>query len=734
MTSAPDSPRLGVLRASFLVFAASCATLVLELVADRLLAPFVGVSLYTWTSIIGVVLAGISVGSWAGGKLADRRPDLRVVTVLFIAGSLTSLLSLGLARALGDGTALRVLPVLPRTFLLTFLGFFPASFVLAMVTPATLKLLLPDLQRAGRTAGLVYAMGTVGSIAGSMLTGLVLVARYPVPTIILGVVGALLVVGLLTLPGRVTLAPAPAETPASSVPDAARAAPTDKLDLRHNALFATVLVTCASFCMMIVEVGASRLMSPIFGVSVFTWTCILTVVMAGIALGNLLGGRIADRWPRQEVLAASLFVTGLICFSIPLVIRELIDTLPFGDLPRVQRVALYTSAVFLLPVTALGTLSPQVLKLVLTDMDHAGRTAGRLYAWSTAGAILGTFLTGWFLIARVGVTYLVVAAGVGLVTLAFLAGRAWRRPRFFGATVGTLGLVGSFVYLDAFSFICTVETDYFCIRVTEEVTNGRKVREMQLDNLTHTSTVLDDPAYFGYPHLYLQSDFIRWAAARSEEPRTLIIGGGGYAIPRWIENFVPKMRTEVVEIDPVVTRIALDHFGMKKDTRVISYNLDGRQFIQEQAQPGAYDLIIQDAVNNLSVPYHLMTREYDAHVKTLLKPGGVYLLTIIDHVPRGSFLRSAVKTMREAFPEVKLLRPASMPEAGWQIYVVAGSTQPLDLAELETLVKAQGGERTHTAAFTEAQLQAYFDAGQSVVMTDDYAPVDHLLSGLILSR
>lgn len=733
MTSATDRPRLGVLRASLLVFAASCATLVLELVADRLLAPFVGVSLYTWTSIIGVVLAGISVGSWAGGKLADRRPDLRVVAGLFIAGSLTALLALGMARALGDGNALRVLPVLPRTFLLTLLGFFPASFVLAMVTPATLKLLLPDLQRAGRTAGLVYAMGTVGSVAGSMLTGLVLVARYPVPTIILGVVAALFVVGLLTLPGRVTLPPAP-ETPAASTSGAARAEPSDRWDLRHNTVFATVLVTCASFCMMIVEVGASRLMSPFFGVSVFTWTCIITVVMAGIALGNLLGGRIADRWPRQEVLATSLFVTGLICFSIPLLIRHLVETLPLLELPRVLRVGLYTSAVFLLPVTALGTLSPQVLKLVLTDMDQAGRTAGRLYAWSTAGAILGTFLTGWYLIARVGVTQLVVAAGMGLVALAFVTGRAWLRPRFFASTLGTLALVGSLSYLDVFSFICTVETDYFCIRVTEGEHEGRGVRELQLDNLTHTISALDDPSYLGYPHLYMQSDLIRRAAARAERPRVLIIGGGGYAVPRWIENFVPQVHTEVVEIDPVVTRIALEHFGLAKDTRVVSYNVDGRQFIQEQAEPGVYDLIIQDAVNNLSVPYHLMTREYDAHIRKLLKPDGLYLLTIIDHVPRGSFLRSAVATMREAFPEVKLLRPANMPEEGWQIYIVAGSNQPLELSDLDAIVKAQGGERSNTAEFTVAQLQAYLDAGEVVVMTDDYAPVDHLLSRLILAR
>jgi spermidine synthase/MFS family permease len=736
MTPATTAPRLGVLRAILLVFAASCATLVLELVADRLLAPFIGASLHTWTSIIGVVLAGISVGSWAGGRLADKRPDLRVVAGLFIAGGVASLLALGLARALGDGSLVRFLPVLPRTFLLTFLGFFPASFVLAMVTPATLKLVLPDLQRAGRTAGMLYAMGTVGSIAGSLLTGFVFVANYPVPTIILTVAGALVLVGLLTLPGRVTLPPAPA-TPAaqaSTSTEGARAEPVDRFDLRHNTTLAVALVTCASFCTMAVEMGASRFLAPTFGVSIYSWTGILSSVMVGIAAGNMLGGLIADRWPRQEVIGTSLLVSGLCCFTIPVVDSALAAYRPFAGMGLMPQIMLHTFSVFLLPVVALGTLSPQVLKQALTDMDHAGRTMGRLYAWSTAGGIVGTFLTGWVLISWMGVTNLVVCAGVGLVALAFVAGRAWRRPRFFGATAGALALVGCSAYLGAFTSRCTVETDYFCIKVSEGELHGQPARDMKLDHLIHTIAKLEDPGFFFYRHLYVQSDFIRRAAARTQTPQVLIIGGGGYAMPRWIEAFVPQTRTEVVEIDPVVTQIALEQFGVKKDTKVISYNMDGRQFIQELAQAGTYDIVIQDAVNDLSVPYHLMTREYKEHVRKLLKPDGLYLLTIIDDVPGGIFLRSAIATLREVYPEVKLLREARDPSKGRRVYVVAASMQKLDIAELDGIVKAQGGEGTHTAALTDEEMHEYLNAGPALVLTDAYAPVDNLLGQLFQER
>src|SRR5205809_7017395 len=114
---APERPRLPLVWAAFLAFAASAATLVLELVAGRMMAPFVGVSLYTWTSIIGVVLAGVSAGSWLGGRLADRRPAWRVVGGLFLLGGLTTLATLAIVGALGDGRLLRPLPLLPRIFL-----------------------------------------------------------------------------------------------------------------------------------------------------------------------------------------------------------------------------------------------------------------------------------------------------------------------------------------------------------------------------------------------------------------------------------------------------------------------------------------------------------------------------------------------------------------------------------------------------------------------------------------
>src|SRR5207253_6380363 len=199
--------------AYFVVFVASCCTLILELVAGRILAPFIGVSLYTWTSIIGVVLAGISLGNYLGGLIADRWPQRRTLGILLVAGGLASLAILPLINVatavpssdlvdagnrLGgllplDRAALLIL----RIVLITTLIFFPPSFILGMVSPVVIKLTLRDLAHSGGLVGKVYAVSTLGSILGTFATGFVLVQLLGTRMIVLGVGLVLLLMALL---------------------------------------------------------------------------------------------------------------------------------------------------------------------------------------------------------------------------------------------------------------------------------------------------------------------------------------------------------------------------------------------------------------------------------------------------------------------------------------------------------------------------------------------------------
>ena len=740
-----------------LAFVASCAVLVLELIAGRMLAPFIGVSLYTWTSIIGIILAGVSLGNWLGGKLADRRGSPRLLAALFALGALSSLGTLGVVQLIGDGALFRPLPLLARIFVLSTAVFLLPSIVLSMTTPLAIRLALPDVRATGRTVGLIYAFGTAGSLLGNFLTGFVLTAYFPVNTIVVAVAGTLLLCSVVT-----AVAIRGGQRPAAGGPHAAvddgwsavagqraamRTAPS--LAVAGNVPLACGIVVVSSFCTMGIELAASRILAPTVGLSLYTWTGIFGAVLAGIALGNYLGGRIADRWPSQQVLGWALFVGGLASLSI-LVATALLDVPNFDPLAGlaawlgldwsqarlIGRIVVLTAAIFFVPVLLLGTISPQVIRLAVTDLRHAGRVSGIIYAWSTVGAIIGTFVTGWWLISAVGVRALVFSMGVILLLLALAVGRVWRRPPALAGAlaVGVVAVVGLWS-TGRLQSTCTSETSYFCIKVYDDSRDGAPVKSLVLDHLVHSYVKIGDPSYLGYEHEYVQAELTRYEVARTGSPHVLVIGGGGYTYPRWVEWAMPQTSVEVVEIDPGVTEVVYSHLGLPRETRIVSYNLDGRQFVHELAPKRHYAVVVQDAVNDLSVPYHIMTREYNDQIRDILAPGGAYLLTVIDLYRDGQLLRSAARTMMQTFPKVQLLAATpSWDSGGAAVWVVAGSRDGIDLQQMADLLKAQGVEGMRTRMLEPERLREYVADGPQIILSDQYAPVDNLIAPLFTRR
>ena len=179
--------------AGAVVFFTSGSVLVLEILAGRLLAPYVGVRLETYTAIIGTVLAGIAVGSWLGGRLADRVDPRRTLGPLMVAGGGLAMLSLPVVRAGGTPGTVQA----DATLLLAMSGFFAPAAVLSAVSPTVVKLQLRDLDVTGRLVGRLSALGTAGAIAGTYVAGFVLVAAASTSTVIITVGAALVVAGLL---------------------------------------------------------------------------------------------------------------------------------------------------------------------------------------------------------------------------------------------------------------------------------------------------------------------------------------------------------------------------------------------------------------------------------------------------------------------------------------------------------------------------------------------------------
>jgi spermidine synthase len=498
------------------------------------------------------------------------------------------------------------------------------------------------------------------------------------------------------------------------------------------------IVFLASACMMILELVAGRIIAPYVGVSLYTWTAVIGVILAGMSLGNYLGGRLADRWASLRVLGL-LFLAGGLASAGILAVATLGLHMP-NAWSIVVRIVLLTAAFFFLPSTLLGTISPLVVKLALQDLTKTGSTVGRIYAAGAAGSIVGTFATGFVLISAFGTHAVVGGVVVVLLVLGALfafsgAGRKGRRGGVEAALLaGAVFLIAGgallAVRLGWLRSICTRETNYFCITVRAEDRNGKPVRVLILDRLVHSYTSLEDPTQLVYEYEAIYAEATAYQARNHSPLSALFIGGGGYTFPRYMEAVYPGSRLDVVEIDPGVTQIAHELLGLRPDTGIVTQNEDARVFLAA-APTRKYDLIVGDAFNDFSVPYHLTTQDFNERVRAWLADDGLYMVNLIDGHER-EFVRSYVHTLELTFPHVYVI-PAI---PGWResprvTWVVIGSNAALDLEALKGIDAGDGEALLAKQVFSPAEVEALLAEGRTVTLTDQYAPVDQMLAPVV---
>ena len=463
--------------------------------------------------------------------------------------------------------------------------------------------------------------------------------------------------------------------------------------------------------------------------SLYTWTGVIGVVLAGTAAGNWAGGRLADRAGRRgtgpETLAACLVLAAGATTAV-LVVNALLDNFEaagggLAALGVMTDVVVRSAAVFFLPTFLLGTVSPQAVRLAAGTGDP-GAAAGRVYAWSAAGAIAGTFATGYAAIQTLGVYGTVLGVALLPGVAALLAAPVWRQPlTLAGLSLAGGGVATGLTLLDPAASGIVAETNYYTIRVTA-VPGWPGVVALTLDHLHHSWVDPADPTYLQYQHEQTQLEFLR---AAGPHPRALVIGGGGYTFPRAARTLIPDSTVDVVEIDPGVTAVAYSWLRLDPALGIGTVNRDGRQYLEESAAAGRYDVITLDAVNDLSVPAHLMTRESHRAAKRALAPGGVYLVSVIDLLGDGRLWPAAVHTLRAEFACVEVLQsfPAADPD-GRNVYVLYAADRPLDPARLRAAQPA--GVTLVTRRAPEALVAARL-AAEPVVLTDQFAPVDDLM-------
>ena len=476
--------------------------------------------------------------------------------------------------------------------------------------------------------------------------------------------------------------------------------------------------------MMVLELVAGRIIAPYVGVSLYTWTSVIGVVLAGISLGNYVGGRLADRWASLRLLGGVFLLGGLASFGI-LAVDTLGKHTPSGW-PTIATILLITASLFFLPCFVLGMVSPILAKLAVRDLTKIGNTVGKIYAFGTVGSIVGTFATGFVLISWFG-THTIVW-GVALLLLAlgllFLTGGRWQI-----LLAAALIFAGGSVLASKRGWLrgpCGRQTNYFCIKVHEEQRDGEIVYVLVLDRLVHSYTSPNNPTklVYGYEQIYARVTAYR--AQQDTHLRAFFIGGGGYTFPRYIEAVYPGSDVDVVEIDPGVTQIAYERLGLPNDTTIVTYNEDARLFL-EREPTSKYDLVFGDAFNDFSVPYHLTTKEFNDRVHAWLEEDGLYVVNIIDGAP-GDFLRAFANTLSKTFRHVYVASTVrSFTHLPRSTFVLIASDEPL---KLEHKVPEEGYDKPLVAShvLSDKEFAELLTSGRVVTLTDQYAPVDQMLA------
>jgi hypothetical protein len=475
---------------------------------------------------------------------------------------------------------------------------------------------------------------------------------------------------------------------------------------------AAIVVFLAAAAVLVLEILAARLMAPYVGVSLNTYTGIIGTVLAGIAAGTWVGGRAADRFEPRTLLGPILIVGGLLAFAAAPLVTLLGEHVRGASLPAI--VALSGATVFL-PAFVLSAVTPIVVKMQLQDLRATGRVVGRLSAFATAGALVGTYGTGFVLAARFSNRTIVACIGAVLIVAgAALWWRLTRRVRAAAAIGVIAATVGAGVTAAVVEGPCKVESGYFCIRIASGGP-GDSLRLLFLDDLAHSSVDLRDPTYLGFDYAAVVAAAIDTQAPPRRPVTTLHVGGGAFTLPRYLTAVRPGSRNTVMELDQAVVDTARQDFGLRNREGLRIEVGDARLLVEDES-PHTYDFAIGDAFSGRSVPWHLTTREFLEQLERLLRPRGTYLMNLIDG--RLRFVRAEAATLKLVFRHVALLRSLTATN-----HILVASNSPVDAAE----IAARVAERPiDVVPFTGARLDRLI--GDARVLEDDFAPVDQLLN------
>jgi spermidine synthase len=499
-------------------------------------------------------------------------------------------------------------------------------------------------------------------------------------------------------------------------------------EARPNRWLAAYVVLTAIVCgaaIMVIEVLGSRIIGPLFGVSLFVWTAMITVALIALAAGYWAGGVLADRRADARNLYALIAAAGLSVLLVPWIKTPVLELcLPLG----LRAGALVSATILFGPsLFLLGCVSPYLVKIAARAFDNIGRTVGGLYALSTFGSVCGTALTGFFLVAYLGVNTAYISVAIALLLLS--AGYfAWQRR--FAAAVALVA--AAFVPQPGESKAALTTNDgveiqvryardtfYGNVKIVDFNSSGGTVREMLIDGLLQGAQDMNNGMSVNRYVYLMQFLPFRLNPGGTE---ALVIGAGAGFIPRWYSK--RGVRTDVVDIDPLIPKLAAEYFGFSTSGDVIID--DARHYLLTTDR--RYDFIVLDAYTGDVTPHHLISREMFALIASRLRPNGVLGINLIGSAGAdGRMTASVIKTLRTAFDQVDVFPAFGASEGetvgNFEIVAYQGAREPLPMERVPGFV-IHGSVKPLVLSYLGTSFQ-FPERADAIVLSDDYNPMDY---------
>jgi spermidine synthase len=487
--------------------------------------------------------------------------------------------------------------------------------------------------------------------------------------------------------------------------------------------FLFALVFAVGMASLGAEIAVARLMAPYFGASTIVWANTIGVVLVSLSVGYWLGGRLGDLHPHQRGLCLLVLAAAALLAVVPFAARPFfsvsVDALDEISAGAFVGSLLGVLVLIAVPVVLLGACSPWAVRLATTDVAHAGRTAGHLYAVSTAGSLVGTMLAALLTIPFIGTqrTFLAFALVLALVAA---VGLGWRFLAVPLALAGVIAIPVGTVKAETDPgdrVIFEEETPVQYVRVVEEPDGARKL-ELNEGVAEHS---------FYRPGSFLTDNYwdtllvLPFATLRQAPERMAILGNAAGTTARGYGHYFPATKVDGVEIDPDLAEVGRRYFDMRNPNLTV-HSADARPWLR--GSNGDYDVIVVDAYRQPYIPFYLATKEFFELVQAKLAPGGVVLVNI-GHPEGNDDLDQVVgRTMSAVFPHV--LRAPVEPDNT----IMVASDAPASAANLRRAAAGLPTDLQTIARVDAALLAPTIDGGE--VYTDDRAPVEWLIDRSIL--